>query len=195
MNSFYGLGILMFVLMVVSHFRKKSGWEKAARDYPALAQTWGLEFRTPAPRAIGKLRGFYRGYEVVIDPDDLCRITVRFATAPCVELRSYVHFKRPPSGLEAFRTGNSAFDGYFSDKYATAALVDSLQAAEGLTELIRPFRDARTVKSLAITPAGVECVFDYGRPPYIPKEALETFLPRLIEWARWFEVPGSEPVA
>lgn len=191
MDYFLGIGLFMFLSMVFAHFRKRTGWALASRDYPEFARKMGLHLREPQRGAIGKLRGVYDGYQVVVDPDDLCRISLRFVTEPLVELRSYSHFKRPPEGLTAFRSGDADFDAYFKERYAGEEIAEALSRTAGLGQLIRPFLGTRAVQSLAISPNGVECFFDYGRPPYIPVRTLEAFLPALTALAKQFEPPDS----
>lgn len=198
MNTLFAVGILMFLGTVVGHFRRRSGRATALAEYPTLAAELGLVYRASTTGGIGSLRGMYRGYYVIIDPDEVCRIFLRFVTEPLVDIRSYQRHSRAPAGLNSFHTSDSTFDGYFRQRYAGEQIRERLREQKNLQTLMGPFRVARRVSAIAVSSNGVECVFDFGRPPYIPASAVRTFLPAVVEVAQVIEAPflnASEPGA
>jgi hypothetical protein len=187
------IGLLMFFGTYLASKRRQSGRARAAKELPELARRLGLESRKADPGGIGALSGDYEGYRVYVDPDERPRIVVYFANAPAVALRTYEHEKRVPPGMVSVLTDNDAVDRFFRDRYASperaAALHDEASAFERLLE---PFtgRWNRNVAHVSVTSERLECALDFGRPSYIPKEAVESLLPGAVALARFLE--GAE---
>jgi hypothetical protein len=91
--------------------------------------------------------------------------------------------------LSSFHSSDSAFDGYFRQRYAGEEVRERLRAQKNLQALMGPFRPARCVGALAVSSNGVECVFDFGRPPYIPAKVVKAFLPAVVDVAQVMEAP------
>jgi hypothetical protein len=188
--------MLMFVGMFLALARRRARFRAAARNFPALGEKLGLEFKpAPNPRSIGTLSGDYRGYRVFVDPDEQRRIMVRFEQEPGVDLRNYEHTRRPPRDTHVFYSGDKRFDSFFKTRVASDMVADRLSAVERPSRLLDPFLGAyyRELKQLNVTPNGVSCVFDFGNPPHIPATAVELLLPAMIELARLVEPHESDP--
>jgi hypothetical protein len=180
----------MFAGMLVGLLLRRARHRAALRDFPALARRLGLELRPPLhPRAIGKLSGTYSGYRVFVDPDETRRITIRFDSAPGIDLRSYEELRRRPPNLARYFSGHKRFDAYFKTRYATKEIAERLAQAQNLTRLLAPLRGpyAREIRQVLVTSEGISCVLDFGNPPHLPPDAVEFLLPALVELARVIE--------
>ena len=184
----------MFAGMALGIFLRRARQRAARRQYPALAQRLGLALRPAShPKGIGKLTGTYEGYRVLVDPDQTRRITVQFDAAPKIDLRSYEDLRRRPRGLAPYASGHKRFDAFFKTRYASRRVAKRLARAGDLSELIAPLRGpfSREIRQVMVTSEGVTCVLDFGNPPNLPPEVVETLLPALIELA-WVIAPHPE---
>jgi hypothetical protein len=188
-------GLIFFGVMVLGFFRRKAGNVVARGQYPGLAKKLGLSHRpSPYKNGVGRIEGELQGFFVSVDPDDQRRIYLRFAHAPPVDLRSYVHTKRPAPGMVSFRPLDPIVGAQFKTTHASKEMIQRLDDASDLPKTLRPLKFLRQLKSLTVSPQGVTAGFDYGNPPYIPAEVVDDVLPRLIHLARVFEsVDDSGP--
>jgi hypothetical protein len=185
------IGLLMLLGSYVASRRRKSGWSRAAKEFPALADRLGVTFRAPpSPTRIGTLRGTFRGYDVFVDPDDRPRLVVYFGSAPPVILRTFELEKRVPSGMQRLETQNPLVDRFFKDRYVAPESADELSDCAGEFETrIVPFavKWRNKVTQVSITPERLECEFDFGRPLHLPPEVVEELLPEAVELSRFLE--------
>jgi hypothetical protein len=185
------IGLFMLVGSYLAARRRKSGWARAAEEYPEAARRLGLEFRAPAePGRIGTMRGNVQGYRVFVDPDERPRVVLYFIQGPALVLRTFEHEKRSPNGMARFETGSSFLDGFFKDRYAPPELVEAL-AKDGtrLEATIRKVSQdlGRNLAHLSVTDERVECALDFGRPSHIPAGRVERLVPELVELSRLLE--------
>lgn len=186
------MGMLFFGIMVLGVVRRKAGNVLARGMYPGAAQRLGLTY-VPSPYkvGVGRMEGEFQGYRVIVDPDDQRRIFLKFADSPAVTLHSYAHNKRPSKGQLSFRPASRILSAQFRTSHASPEMIDKLNQAESLEEILKPLKFLRPLKTLSVTASGVTAVFDYGSPPFIPSSVVEDVLPRLVALARIFENPRS----
>lgn len=186
------VGLVFLGGMLLTVLRRKAGHRKAQGGYPELAQRLGLTYRpSPYRRGVGTLSGEHDGYSIVVDPDEQRRMRVKFRGAPRVDLRSYEHGARAPHGLGTIFSSDKGFDAYFKTRFAAEDERAHIEALRRPSELIEPLCAVRELKELTITQSGVACLFDYGNPPYIPVDVVESLLPALVKLARALDMPGS----
>lgn len=184
------MGLLFFAGLVFGLVRRKTGHRLARKQYPELATRLGLTYRpSPYQSGVGTLSGEYRGFSVIVDPDEQRRIRLRFEGSPKVDLRNYEKEGRPPHDMRMVFSRDKKFDAFFKTRWAGEAERARLEALERPGELLAPFRLVRELKELNVTAVGVSCVFDYGSPPFIPRDVIEHLLPAMVELARVFERP------
>jgi hypothetical protein len=189
--------VVLFLGMYAGIRLKRAGYNRARRDYPVLADRAGLVFRAPVDRTgVGQLRGTFRGRQVIVDPDETTRISVEFATPCPIECRSYDVPRRPAAGLEQAHTGVDAFDRLFKYRYAAPALLERLMASRAeLRAGLAPFRRRRAshLRDFVVKPEGIDCYFDFGKPPHIPASVVEEVLEESAALADLIEA-ASDPV-
>jgi hypothetical protein len=184
------IGMLMFLGTLFAVLRRKTGRHLAQHKLPLVGKELGLSFHPSAYRgAIGLLDGTYRGFHVVVDPDEQRSIIVRFHSAPRIDFRTYEHYSGAPYGLRTYRSGQRGFDGMFKTRFVSEEAAALLDAVADLSALVEPLKGRywRQIRSLSITPSGVTCVLDFGSPPYIPADCVRNLLPELVALARVFE--------
>src|SRR5690606_9153412 len=94
------MGLLFFAGLVFGLVRRKTGHRLARKQYPELATRLGLTYRpSPYQSGVGTLSGEYRGFSVIVDPDEQRRIRLRFEGSPKVDLRNYEKEGRPPHDM------------------------------------------------------------------------------------------------
>ncbi|MCH2110559.1 MAG: hypothetical protein MK135_14650, partial [Polyangiaceae bacterium] len=54
-----------------------------------------------------------------------------------------------------------------------------------------PLRRNKQLKQIAVRPSGIECVFDYGTPPYIPADVVIDTLERILPLAKLIQGVSS----
>jgi hypothetical protein len=185
------IGLLMLIGSYVAARRRKTGFQDARENYPALATRLGLTHQRPAEaRRVGSMRGNFREHDAFIDPDERPRVVVYFRVAPKLALRSYDHEKRTPKGMKRVFTGATAVDAYWKDSYASSALATALRgdvaAFEHHLTLLRDI-GGRALQSLSITEERLEATFDFGRPIHLPETVAERFLPVAADLVDWLE--------
>jgi hypothetical protein len=189
-------GLVLFLGTYLGMRRRRSGRAKSSEQLPPYAESLGLQRQAPRRAGeVGILSGWYQGYEVRIDPDELASISVRFARSPAVALRTFQFCKRAPQGMTTMFTPYRTFEQYFVERYASpevarriASLGDLDEAVERLSSIGQPPR------TLAISADGIECRLKIQGIPYIAVETLQHLLPELIAWARAIE-PAQEDAA
>ncbi len=183
-NGALPMGFVFMSFTIFSVLRRKAGHVLAARDYPALAARLGLTHRaSPYKTGVGSLAGELGGLRVIVDPDDQRWIAVRYGDAhrPRIEVHTYEHNKRVPSGLRSFRVTDKKLMGWFKTSYGAA---EEIQVLEALGPVLGPLRSIRQLKSFSITSSGCTVVFDYGSPPFIPVAIVQEVVPALVQAAR-----------
>lgn len=177
------IGILMFVGMLVGTTLRKASRARAHRNYPAVAEEFGLEFVEPSnPRGLGRLRGQYRQRQVLVQADEGARIVVRLRAHPTLALYNHAYFKRTPDELVSFSLGSRKLDEWLPNRYCAPGMED-MGDSPRLRELLGELRLFPKLKQLNVDGERVECVFDYGRPPYIPVGDLSQLLPLCADLA------------
>jgi len=183
-NGALPMGLVFMSVTVFGVLRRKAGHVLAARDYPALAERIGLTHRaSPYKTGVGSLTGELGGLRVIVDPDDQRWIAVRYGDVdrPRIEVHTYEHNKRMPSGLRSFRVADKKLMGWFKTAYGAA---EEIQALEALGPVLGPLRSIRQLKSFSITSSGLTAVFDYGSPPFIPVATVQEVVPALVRAAQ-----------
>jgi hypothetical protein len=177
------IGIVMFVGMFVGALLRRVRRARAHRNYPALAEELGLRFQPPAnPSGLGRLRGDYRGHDVLVQADEGARIVVWLATHPQVNLHNHAYFKRTPEGLVSFSLGSRKLDDWLPNRYCAPGMEEMGDSA-ALRKLLGELQLFPKLKQLNVDPERLECVFDYGRPPFIPVGDLTRLLPLCADLA------------
>ena len=189
------MGIVFLVVTVGRVLRRKAGHVLAARDYPQIANEFGLVFKPSSYKSgAGTLSGDVDGFRVLVDPDDQRAIRVRFPDESLgIELHTYEHNQRPRKGQRAFRVTGTGVSGWFKTSFATPELIEAVHDERVLAEF-RALRTIRELSSLSLTPSGFRAVFDYGSPPFIPASIVREVVKGLIDVARRLhEAVASEP--
>lgn len=183
------IGIVMFVGTWLGWLRRKAGRSLARRGYPDLATELGLEFEAPRyAKGMGKLRGEFEGYKVLVDPDEAARAVLWFQKECPVDLRSYGHWKRLPPGYEPFSTGDLALDRWLQSRLVrNHADVESLLSEDFKSALSEVRFAGPELKQFAVDAERIECRFDFGQPPYVPPALLRRLLPALGKLAAVIE--------
>ena len=183
------IGLLFMLGTFLATRRRQYGKARARRELPALAKRWGWRVKPSSnPDAIGLLLGDFDGYQCLIDPDESGRIAVQFSTAPAVHLRNYEHFKRAPFGTEPVHTGDRKFDAFFKDRFASPDIATALESNANLGSYVAPFEPwKQQIVALSVSPGGLECSLEFGKPRYIPCKVVEALVPALTRIAKLLE--------
>jgi hypothetical protein len=177
--------------MVFAFLRRRAGNQQATKQYPALATRLGLTHRPSRyEKGVGTLSGEFRGFDVVVDPDEQRRIVVKFRGQPRIDLRSYDIPTPPPQGMGTLFSRDKQFDAFFKTRHVGSDEQARLEELPRPSELLAPFRHVRELKQLSMTASGVSAVFDFGNPPHIPADVVEGLLPAMVELARLIEEPA-----
>ncbi len=185
-------GLVLFAGMAWAFFRRRMRHQHAHHDYPALAERLGLQYKPPrVERRIGQLCGTWRGFSVLVDPDEQRKVIVRFHGEPAIDLRTYEGPRRP-GHLDYYSFNDRDADRFFKTRFASPEMAERLDQAD-VASLMEPFaqRYRRELRQLNITQQGVTCVVDFGNPPHIPAQAVEELLSALVQWAELIEPPSS----
>src|SRR5690606_9879415 len=102
-------------------------------------------------------------------------------------LHNFVHNKRSRAEQSSFRPGDKVLSKLFKTCHASGSLVRALNETEDMGAALKPLFFVRELKTLSVTASGVNEVFDFGSPPYIPAELVDELLPRLVKLASVFE--------
>ncbi len=168
--------------MLAGQLRK---WSRGAshRRYPQAASELGLQYEDVDGLTLGRLRGELRGLRVLIVPEQ-GRIALEASQPFALCLRNYEHYKRTPASREPFSLGERGMDKWMVNRYCQVGLAEQLHEDVRLVELLhglRPFKDQ--LRQFSLDETRVECVLDYGKPPYIPAAAIGHLLPPLLALA------------
>ncbi len=190
------IGILMFVGMLVGTTLRKASRARAHRNYPAMAEDFGLSFLEPSnPKGLGRLRGEYRHHRVLVQADEGARIVVWLRAHPTLALHNHSYFKRKPEDLVSFSLGSRKLDDWLPNRYCASGM-EEMGDSPRLRELLDGLRSYPKLKQLNVDSERIECVFDYGRPPYIPVSDLSRLLPLCADLAVELErhaLPAAAP--
>jgi hypothetical protein len=175
---------------------KRAGYHRARREYPTLANELGLVFRPPVnQKGVGQLRGEFRGRKILVDPDETTRISVEFTRPRAIDCRSYDVNRRPSAGLARAHTGIEAFDRLFRHRYADPVLLETLMESRSeLRARLLPFRVRRSshLKDFVVKPEGIDCYFDFGKPPHIPLSVVRQVLAETADLADLIEAASDQ---
>ncbi len=181
------VGILFFVGTLYGFTRKRARRALALRDYPRLAERIGLERVGGSATTLGRFRGDYDGYRVAVDPEERAPRIVLFLHQPTDwDLRTYQRWKRVPEGLETLTFADRGLNAWLSTRLLSgdpsglaearlAAVESELLALRALTPNLREF---------SLAEDRLECVFDFGTPPFIPAALVADVLKQLAKLAR-----------
>ncbi|HEX2730456.1 MAG TPA: hypothetical protein VHM70_02585 [Polyangiaceae bacterium] len=187
-------GLLMFAGSAIAARRRKLRQSRAGRNYPLLAGKLGLELE-PAryPGWVGRLRGRFQGFDVLVEPDERPRIVVRFAAASLLDLRTYEHWKRVPEGYQVLSLGKRRLDQRFINRFGRTQLAPDAANIDALTTALEAILDSTEgLRQLTIDADRIECLLDYGNPPVIPAPEVERLLPLLSALAERVTELSSE---
>jgi len=192
------LGVGLVLSMLVVQWQRRRRRRKAMRAFPALAASLGLQHE-PGEFAgyQGVLRGEYRGFHVVVDPDEERNICVRFSGQPRVDLRSVGSTEPVPADMLPVVADDLEFNRFWKTRRASAAIADRLATA-AKRAWIEPFqgRFAGQVRTLLVSADGITCELDFGTPPYMPVDAVRELLAGCVALAAAFEpaaITAREP--
>jgi len=179
------IGLVFFAGTAFGVLRRRRGHVAARAEYPAIARQLGLTFRTSRYRTgVGTLVGSIEGFKVIVDPDEQRRIMVSFSEAPGVVAYHKADNRRPPPGHAAIRLKNPRVAAFFPTCWATPAGALLLADGEALEPLVRLLGGSRAVKDVNLTASGVIVAFDFGNPPFIPGEVVQSVVPAVIRLAQ-----------
>ena len=163
----------------------KRGWRQAERDLPNLASKLGLKFiRGKFDYQIGTIDGQYRGRSVHVRPDDSAIIEVELFHRPKIEMSTYrTRLRKPPEGMEDFKTGNEGFDAFFQTRFASPEIVHKLTGSPHQLNYVDQFRRIWKwkLRFLEITERSIRCSVRYGLSTYIPADVVERLLHDLCQ--------------
>lgn len=186
------LGLLMFAGSAVARLRRRRQRGRAERNYPALAERLGLSFEAPRYDGwVGRLRGTYQQYSVLVQADERARIVVQLQTSPGLDVRSYDHWKRPPEAHTTFSFGQRKLDQRLPNRHCTQALSerDFRQLAPVFSHLLD---QSEALRQFTLDPERIELIFDFGVPAVIPTDDVERLLSAAVELARGVETWAAQ---
>lgn len=176
------MGMLFFATTILSFFRKKAGNMLAAQQYPKLAAQRGWEYLPSRYKAgVGTLKGELKGQRFIVDPDDRRGVFMPFSEELELELLSYREEKRGPVGTSTFRFEDAHLRSIFPTARASDLLADRLEKLSEPSSQLMRLKKMRELKVLAVRPSGLEAVFDFGNPPFIPVDVVEIALEAFVE--------------
>jgi hypothetical protein len=188
-------GLLMFAGSAFARLRRRQQRGRAERNYPALAERLGLDFEPPRYEAwVGRLRGTYQGFSILVQADERARMVVQFHSNPGLDVRSYDHWKRPPEGHAAFSFQQRRLDQRLPNRYCVDALGE--RDFRELTAAFAKLMDAsEAIVQFSLDAERIEVLFNFGQPAVIPPQEVERLLPLLLGLAREVEawVAPSRP--
>jgi hypothetical protein len=192
-------GLVMFAGSVLARLRRKRQRARAERNYPALAERLGLEFEAPRYAGwVGRLRGRFEGYEVLVEPDERPRVLIHLAGNVGLDVRSYDHWRRVPDGMTSFSFGTRRLDQRLPNRFCELELQDHDSKLLG-AEIERVLLMSEALRQFTLDAKRLECLFDFGTPAVIPVAEVERFLPALVQLARqveaWAAQSGVPPEA
>jgi hypothetical protein len=179
------LGFLMFGVTVLGFTRRKAGRSLARREYPKLAAKLGLTFEAPLRGdEVGCIKGEIEGIRVRIESDERCRIVCFPLGDVGLDVRNYEHHKRTPEGYESLSLQSLAEDRWAKNRFAREDLdIDArVVALRRVLDSTNPERDR--LKGFTVDAEKIECVFEFGKPSYLPAPVAARVLPAMLELAR-----------
>ena len=200
-NAWWGqlsslLGVVAIVVMLMSRVSRRRLFRRSLKSMDGIGRALGLGYVAPDhARGLGLLRGTYKGYAVHIDPDEQQTISVRFSSAPRVELRSYESTMPTPFDMQGVGGADSGFNRFWKTRRACAALASEVLAS-ATADWVAPFRGrfARSVRSLSVTSDGVTCELELGVPPAVAPAAIPALLEACVQLAARIEPNPAAPV-
>jgi hypothetical protein len=179
------IGILMFGASLLGLTRRRAGRSLARREYPKLAQNLGLLFQAPAREGeVGTIHGELDGVRVRIESDERSRIVCFPRLDLGIDVRNYEHHKRTPEGYEVFSLKKPADDRWAKNRYVSSAK-DVVPLRNSVSELLRAVgTDRDQLKGFTVDREKIECVFDFGKPAYLPAPVVSRVLPAMLALAR-----------
>lgn len=184
-SDFFKVGFLMFGGTMLAFVLRRAARSSARREFPRLAEELALAYEAPDnPRYVGRLVGNYEGIRVRVESDERARIVCYFDRDPGIDVRTYVHHKRTPPGYEPFSFGNREDDEWMKARLqrTDAEHQERLSAVRAALTALRRHRDR--LRAFTLDAERIECVFDFGTPPYIPGAIVKELLPLLTALAR-----------
>jgi hypothetical protein len=176
----------MFAGTVFGFTRRKAGRALARRDFPRLAERLGLTYQpSDSPKGVGRIVGETQGVLVRIESDERARVVCQLPASLGIDVRSYDHFKRVPAGYDKISLGSRVDDEWMKVRLLHESGEDSFERVRerlaSLLDKLRPNRDR--LKEFTLDESRVECVFDFGSPPYLPAAIVERILPAMLSLA------------
>lgn len=190
------LGVLLFGVSALGLTRRKAGRSLARREYPKLADMFGLDFQAPTHSGdVGSIHGVIDGVRVRIESDERARLVCFPAADTGVDVRNYDHHKRTPEGYEVFSLKHHGDDRWAKNRYVRSeADVDRVRRL--VVDLLRAVgSDRDQLKSFTVDGEKVECIFDFGKPAYLPAPVVSRVLPAMLDLARLGGNTGKAPLA
>jgi hypothetical protein len=182
-SSLLPFGFLMFGGALLGFTRRKAGRSLARREYPKLATRFGLAHEA-RPGEVGTLEGRLDGVRVRAESEGRARLVCFPPQRLSVDVRNYEHHKRTPSGFESFSFQNLADDRWAKNRFISEGVAPEpwIEATRRILSAIGADRDR--LEAFTVDADKVECVFNFGSPPYLPARVVERVLPAMVELAR-----------
>lgn len=184
-TSLLPIGALLFGATALGFTRRKAGRALARREYPKLAARFGLALQPPERAGeVGTLVGDVDGVRVRVESDERARLVCYPPADHGLDVRSYPHHKRTPAGFEPISLGSRADDRWALNRFAREGhdVAAALAALGAVLVALGPDRDR--LKTFTADAERVECVFDFGVPPYLPGSVVSRLLPAMVALAR-----------
>lgn len=185
-------GLLMFAGSALARLRRRRQRGRAERNYPALAERLGLTFEPPRYDGwVGRLRGTYEQYSVLVQADERARIVVQFPANPGLDVRSYDHWKRPPEAHTTFSFSHRKLDQRLSNRHCVQALSER-DFRELAPEFVRVMDASEALRQFTLDAERIELIFDFGVPAVIPTDEVQRLLSAAVALARRVETWVSQ---
>lgn len=177
-------GFLAFGASLVATWLRKRKRGAAYRRYPEVAKRLGIAYEQVDGLELGRLRGPKGGMDILVVPEE-GRIALRLKQPLAICFRNYTHYKRTPPGREPFSFGVRWADKWVHNRFCDVGMADELHRDSDLVDCLQALRRFHEqLKQLSVDEDRVECVLDFGKPPFIPAAATEAIVPLLLDLAQ-----------
>ena len=188
---------MLFLLGAFLNFRRRRmGLNRSRRDMPRFANELGLQHRSTGSDLVGQVSGQLAGFDVFVDPDVGPRIKLLFRRPVGIELRTFSRTGRVPDGM-TLAYFDKSLNRFFKDRHVSHALAADLDEVAGSahwTHRLNEFREGheRRLQSFRIDTDGMEAVFDFGKPAYLPGTKMTEILKLWVKIAESLEAADFE---
>jgi hypothetical protein len=183
--SLLPIGVLLFGATVLGFTRRRAGRSLARREYPKLAERLGLRYHAPSHRGeVGSLGGTLEGMRVRVESDERARLVVYPPGDVGLDVRNYAHHKRTPADYQPVSIGTRADDRWAQNRFAREGRDVEAALAQLRKLIVALGGDRDRLRTFSVDAEKVECVFDFGVPPYLPASVVTRVLPAMVGLSR-----------